>query len=70
MSEKLIVTATHLQELGWCLVPGSRTWFESHGFDWREFIHNGIEAERLAATGDGFALRAVAHAQAQQEKNT
>ena len=37
----------------------SREWARRHGFDWRDFVRNGIEAERLEATGDGFALALV-----------
>lgn len=29
------------------------------GLDWREFVRNGIDAEVLEATGDGFALALV-----------
>jgi hypothetical protein len=29
------------------------------GFDWKDFVRNGIAAERLEATGDGFALALV-----------
>ncbi len=26
--------------------------FERHGLDWRDFVKNGIDAEKLRATGD------------------
>lgn len=31
---------------------GARHWFERHGLDWRDYIRNGIDVERLRATGD------------------
>jgi hypothetical protein len=32
----------------------------ARAFDWKDFVRNGIEAEKLEATGDGFALALVA----------
>lgn len=36
---------------------GTREFFLRHGFDWQDFLDNGIEASRLEATGDAMALR-------------
>ena len=38
---------------------GARRWFQSHGLDWRGFVREGIDADALAATGDGLALALV-----------
>jgi hypothetical protein len=29
-----------------------RPWFRRHGFDWQEFLTNGIDADGLRTTGD------------------
>ncbi len=62
------VTVAHLRSVpGFSPKPGfclgrSREWFKRHGLDWRDFVRNGIDAEKLEATGDGLALALVAHA--------
>ena len=36
---------------GYC--PGGiRDWFKAHGFDYRDFVLNGIEAQKLLDTND------------------
>ena len=45
---------------------GARPWFRRHGLDWQDFLANGIDAERLAATGDALVLRVIAIAQARE----
>lgn len=40
---------------GFCMT-GARRWFRHHGLDWRAFLREGIEAEQLRATNDGFAI--------------
>jgi hypothetical protein len=45
---------------------GARTWWESEGLDWTDFLRNGIPVERLKATGDPRALRVAAIAEADQ----
>ena len=61
----MIVTIRHLRSIpgyssrrGFC-ISGARRWAQGHGIDFREFARNGIEAERLEATGDAFALALV-----------
>lgn len=39
--------------------PGTRGWWRKHGLDWRDFVKNGIEGEKLIATGDPLAMRVV-----------
>jgi hypothetical protein len=65
----MIVTARHLFTIpgystrrGFCRGK-SREWFRRHGLDWRAFARDGIDAEILAATGDGLALALIEWAQ-------
>lgn len=41
---------------------GAREWFKRFGFDYLDFVKNGLAAETLLATGDPFALRAIEQA--------
>lgn len=43
-------------------MTGARAWFTRHGLDWAAFVRDGLSAETLEATGDGFALRVVERA--------
>jgi hypothetical protein len=61
----MIVTIRHMRSIpgfsktpGFC-GPGARRVCESLGFDWRDAVRNGIDAELLEATGNGFALALV-----------
>lgn len=45
---------------------GARDWWKHHGFDWSDFLRNGIPAETLLETGDPFALRVVEIAREEQ----
>jgi hypothetical protein len=61
----MIVTTRHLFSIpgfsrrhGFCR-SGSRKWARAHGIDWSDFVRNGIEAQRLEAIGDAFALALV-----------
>lgn len=49
--------------------PGTRQWFRNHGFDWNDFLFNGIDADKLTATGDHWALKAVANAEKEEADN-
>ena len=40
-------------------VSGARRWFESYGFDFRDFLKNGISARALWETGDALVLIVV-----------
>lgn len=42
--------------------PGVRAWFARYGLDMHQFVREGLPAATLEATGDAFALRAVAAA--------
>lgn len=47
---------------------GARPWFRRHGLDWQDFLANGIDAERLEATGDTLAVRVIAIAQEREDR--
>ena len=47
----LRVTLQDIRSARYCLA-GVRPWFRRHGFTWSEFLGDGIDAERLRATGD------------------
>lgn len=51
----------HVRACGLCLIPGAKNWAEAHGFDWRDFIRNGIDIELMEATGDALAKRVTEH---------
>lgn len=61
----MIVTSRHLftvpyfsKRRGFCR-DGARAWARAHGIDWKGFVRNGIEAEKLEAVGDAFAQALV-----------
>lgn len=68
MDEDLIIYPRHLQACHFCLIPGGREWFQQHGFEWRDFVRDGISADKLLATGDGFAQRVVDAARKEKEQ--
>lgn len=61
----MIVTRRHLFTVpGFSKRPGfcrdkSKTWFASHGLDWRAFVRDGIDEQVLLATDDAMALAVV-----------
>lgn len=38
---------------------GARRWFDKQGFDYPDFLKNGIATEQFIATGDPMALKVV-----------
>jgi hypothetical protein len=42
-------------------------WFESNGWNFRQFCQEGIDEELIAATGDHYALQSIANAHAEKE---
>jgi len=54
----VIITISDVRAAGLC-AKGAREWFEQHNFDFRDFLKNGIEAEKVLATGDGLARQVV-----------
>ena len=65
----MIITTQHFRTIpGFSRRPGfwvrgGRAWFERYGLSWRDFLANGIESEKLLATGDAFAIAIVRHAE-------
>jgi hypothetical protein len=64
----MIVTTRHLFTIpgystrrGFCR-DKSKAWARRNQIDWKDFVRNGIDSDRLEATGDGFALALVAWA--------
>jgi hypothetical protein len=49
----------HVRAAGFC-AAGARTWLERHRIDLMRFIHQGVPASELEATGDALALRVAA----------
>lgn len=69
---ELLVTMKHaraasLSGVRVLCAPSIRTWFARYDLDLQTFLREGLPAEVLEATGDAFALRAVAIARAEQE---
>ncbi len=60
-AEATQVTMAHIRAAGLC-ARGARAWFAQHGLDWSAFIAQGIDAERLEATGDHYARIVCEHA--------
>lgn len=69
----LVVTYRHLKTIpsrhgvGWCNRT-ARVWFARHGLDWRSFVHSGIPAEQMLATGCGLAAQLVEWARQCEEQ--
>lgn len=62
------VILTDAHNLGYCS-RAMRPWFEQHGLDWFDFVNNGIDAEKLLATEDDFAVKAVEAAAHREKKH-
>ncbi|URA07011.1 hypothetical protein P9A47_gp43 [Xanthomonas phage Elanor] len=55
---KVLVRMEHIRAAKMCS-GGTRSFFERHGLDWSAFLQDGIDAEKLLATGDGMAKQVV-----------
>ena len=64
-NEPLMVRVEHARALGYCS-RGMRAFAARHGLDWGRFVHEGIPAEELEATGDHMALQVVEKARGRQ----
>ena len=60
------VTARDCQELGYCM-KSVRPWFARHDLDFRAFVRDGIDAEKLLALDDEFARKAVEQAERREQ---
>ena len=54
----MTITMRHIRAAKMCS-RGAREWFDRHGFDWSDFLKQGIESEKVLATGDAMAWRVV-----------
>lgn len=63
----IVVRMSHIRKARMCS-RGARAWFERHGFDWKDFLANGIDVEKVEATNDvmGAACAAIARKEAEQ----
>lgn len=48
----------HIREAKMC-AKGTRQFFVDRGWDFQNFLKNGIDAEKLIETGDAMALQVV-----------
>jgi hypothetical protein len=46
---------------------GARRWWAQHGFNWPEFLQDGIAGETLLGTNDPFAQRVVEAARTERD---
>lgn len=51
----------HIRQEKLC-AGGTRDWFKRYGFDWSDFLENGISVEAFEGTGDAFAIRIAKNA--------
>jgi hypothetical protein len=58
VTSDIIVRMRHLRAAKFC-ADGARKWWRVQGFDWSDFLTNGISATTLLETGDPMALRVV-----------
>lgn len=63
MIDGVVVTMLHIRKARMCS-GGTRAFFLRHGLDWSAFLKHGIDADKLAATGDAMALQVVEVARA------
>jgi hypothetical protein len=61
VTSEVMVHMRHVRAAKLC-ARGSRAWVAHNGFDWNEFLTNGLPASALLATGDPIVARAVAEA--------
>lgn len=65
--EPLIIRISDVRKAGHC-VRGAGSWFKRHDLDFRDFIKNGIPADKFIATGDALAQRVVDHKLAREKE--
>ncbi|QXV73587.1 putative tail assembly protein [Rhizobium phage RHph_X2_30] len=58
-NQQIVVFMRHIRSANLC-AGGTRQWFRRQGFDWTDFLNNGIPIEKMEATGDPLALRVTA----------
>lgn len=67
--DNLIITSRHCRAAGMCMTPGVRDFFARHQLDYRDFIRNGIDANKLieATQSDAMAVQVVTVARKEKE---
>ncbi|AAP95478.1 hypothetical protein A6046_06760 [[Haemophilus] ducreyi] len=64
----MIITMQDMRRVHFC-AAGVQAFFEREGWDFNDFLQNGIDSEKFLATGSVFARKCVTAAkQAQQTK--
>lgn len=58
MTEPALIFMADIRAAKMC-AGGTRTWFIKQGFDWSDFLKNGIDEQKFVATGDAMALQVV-----------
>ena len=58
MAVDFLIYPVDVQRAGYC-ISGARKWFRVRGWDFRDFVKNGISAELLLSTQDAMAIRTV-----------
>lgn len=58
----------HIREAGYCRKEGVKPFFDAHGWDWPDFLVNGIDAQKLINTNDAMALKVVEIAEREQNE--
>lgn len=52
------ITMTDVRASGLC-ARGAKTWFQSHGLDFRKFLREGMPLDEVAKLDDGLSNRVV-----------
>lgn len=60
----VLVKLRHFRALKYCS-GGSRKFFERQGWNWHDFLLNGLDAEAFRKTGDAMAIKAAQIAEAE-----
>lgn len=55
----MIIKFSHVRAAKRTCANGVELFFKRYGLDFEDFVINGIEEEKLIATGDGNALRVI-----------
>lgn len=62
----MIVRIQDIRDAGFC-ARGARTWAKQHGYDFRDFLENGMPVEKMEAFGDHFCMTVAEHVRKKNE---
>jgi hypothetical protein len=62
----MIVTMRDVRAAKMCS-RGARDFLKRHGFDWADFLENGVTPEQLEATGDPMAIKVAEVSRGRQQ---